>query len=154
MKMRRRPKKCESTEKAPGPSRTIDDAAKIINNTGNSLTGQPCAKNRMKPATRPPNATAEAANGVTKPTRRSVPHSIAAVGNSQLRSTDLFDIQSTPYTMIVPPSETRSSNSPSPGAPAGNVEKNLCRSCLPPIEFDIHRIAWCKNTFTGESANP
>jgi hypothetical protein len=80
-----------------------------------------------------------AAIGVIIPASRSSPSRIAPDEMNQTTSSGLFNIQSTPYTIIVTPSETRRSKSPTPGGPAGKVEKNLCVPDLLKIERDLRQ---------------
>ena len=130
----RRPKRCESSENAPGPRNPIAAAIittrKVVSGESNKPGVVIGNRESATPALAKP--TRMLAIGVSSPIRSKAPVITVSKPTAHVPSARLLGSvrHSPPWTAAVTPTVARKSRRPKPGPPPGNVENNLCSLCL------------------------
>jgi predicted small secreted protein len=130
----RRPNSRPSTENAPGPSKAITVAVMIIPKAISLTSCNPHegVGNQARAIPKKHNPTKNPPQGVRNPMDRAVPLMVKSKPSNHLAQIGPFepDKYCKPTAIAAAPKAVRSSNSPNPGRPPGNVENSLCSSFL------------------------
>lgn len=139
----RRPNSRPSKENAPGPSKVITVAVIIIPRAISLTSCNPHegVGNQERAMPKKDNPTKNPPHGVRNPTARAAPLVVKSKPSNHLAQMGPFELDkySTPTAIAATPTAARSSNSPIPGRPPGNVENSLCSAfLLVPRDFKAH----------------